>query len=85
MFDVFINISSLHEMTHDQIEMWFTHIDRVCKGWFYTKQYFEHQNPVDDIVVRKEDYPVKAHWLELLNQKCLAQQNMFEALYRVHA
>lgn len=84
VFDLFINISSLHEMTHEQIEMWFGQIDRICKGWFYTKQYFEHSNPFDEIVVRKEDYPVRPHWHELLNRKCLVQQNMFEALYRLN-
>ena len=81
--DLFINISSLHEMTPQQIDNWFNQIDRVCKGWFYTKQYFEHQNPIDEVVIRKEDYPVKTHWRELLNQRCVVQKTFFEALYKL--
>jgi putative sugar O-methyltransferase len=41
MIELFNNISSLHEMTHAQIDMWFNHVDRLCTGWFYTKQYIE--------------------------------------------
>jgi len=83
-FDLFINISSLHEMTHEQIENWFSQIERVCKGWFYTKQYVEHFNPFDDIFVTKEDYPVRTHWHKLLDRRCVVQQNMFEAVYQLN-
>jgi len=84
MFDLFINISSLHEMTYAQIEMWFGHIDRVCNKWFYTKQYIESKNPFDNIVIRQKDYPVRAHWQELLNRRSPIYSELFEAIYRVH-
>jgi len=84
MFDLFINISSLHEMTNAQIEMWFNHIDRTCKGWFYSKQYIESRNDFDGIVVRQNDYPVKTHWKELFNRTCPVQGEFFEALYKVN-
>ena len=84
MFDLFINISSLHEMTHAQIEMWFGQIDRVCNKWFYTKQYIETKNAFDNIVIRQKDYPVRAHWQELLNRRSPIYPELFEAIYRVH-
>ncbi|KAF0126990.1 MAG: Uncharacterized protein FD189_755 [Elusimicrobia bacterium] len=83
MFDLFINISSLHEMTLVQIDMWFGHIDRLCKGWFYTKQWIESVNIFDGITIRREDYPVKPHWKELLNRKNLIYPELFEAVYKV--
>lgn len=84
IFDLFINISSLQEMTSAQIEMWFNHIDRVCKGWFYTKQFVESRNPFDEVTIRQFQYPVKSTWQEIFNQTCLVQKEFFEALYRLH-
>ncbi len=83
-FDVFINISSLHEMNPGQISMWFDHIDRLCKGLFYTKQWFESDNYFDGIVIRREDYPVKPHWKELLNRTNLIYPRLFETIYKIH-
>ena len=84
MFDLFINISSLHEMTHEQIEMWFGQIDRVCNKWFYTKQYIESKNGFDGIVVRQQDYPVRPHWQELLSRRSPIYPDLFESIYKVH-
>ena len=84
MFDLFINISSLQEMTPAQIDNWFGQIDRLCKGWFYTKQYVESKNGFDDIIIRQEDYPVRAHWQTLLNRKSPIFPKLFEAIYRIH-
>ncbi|MGD0340086.1 MAG: putative sugar O-methyltransferase [Bacteroidales bacterium] len=84
IFDLFINISSLQEMTLPQIEMWFNQIDRVCKGWFYTKQYIESRNPFDEIIIHQRDYPAKSTWKEIFNQTCLIQKEFFEVLYRLH-
>jgi len=85
MFDLFINISSLHEMTPAQIENWFGQINRLCKGWFYTKQYIESKNSFDDIVIRQEDYPVRKHWKPLLNRKSPIFPELFEAIYQIHS
>ncbi len=84
MFDLFINISSLHEMTPTQIEMWYGQIDRVCKGWFYTKQYIKNINNFDGVVIRREDYPVRPNWQELLNRRSQVFSELFEAIYKLH-
>jgi putative sugar O-methyltransferase len=82
--DLFINICSLQEMTHAQIDMWFDHIDRLCKGWFYTKQYIVSKNTFDHIVIRREDYPVKADWQTLFNRINPIFPELFEAIYKMH-
>jgi putative sugar O-methyltransferase len=81
--DLFINISSLHEMTKEQIAYWFNQIDRLCSGYFYTKQWIVHENKSDGIIVKREDYPVKPHWKEIYNRQCEVQPRFFEALYKI--
>jgi putative sugar O-methyltransferase len=38
-FDLFINISSFHEMNYNQIEYYFNQINRLCRGMVYIKQW----------------------------------------------
>jgi hypothetical protein len=81
--DLFVNISSLHEMRRDQIAHYFELIDAHCHGHFYTKQWIRSINPFDDIVVKREDYPVPAHWSARLDRVHPIQTHFFEALYDV--
>lgn len=82
-FDIFINISSFHEMTTSQIETWFDHIDRLCKGYFYTKQYISSHNGFDEILICEEDYPIKSNWVEVLNRKSQIFPALFESIYKI--
>jgi hypothetical protein len=70
-------------MNLSQIENWFSQIDRLCSGYFYTKQYFEHANHVDEITIRQPDYPVRPHWKEVLFRKSPTFPSLFEAIYKV--
>jgi putative sugar O-methyltransferase len=81
--DLFVNISSLHEMTMPQIEAYFALIDRLTAGYFYTKQWFVSENPQDGIRVKHTDYPVRQHWRELYLRKTPVQPSFFEAMYAV--
>ena len=81
-FDLFVNVSSLHEMTFAQIALWFEHINRLCTGHFYTKQWNEHENSFDDIVVKRSDYPYNSGWTEVFNRTCELHPRFFEGLYR---
>lgn len=83
-FDLFINVSSLHEMTFEQIALWYRHIHRLCSGYFYTKQWMEHQNEHDKIVVKRKDYPRNPEWEQLFDRTCALHPRFFEALYRCH-
>lgn len=82
-FDLVINISSLHEMTTEQVGLWFGQIDRIAAGRFYSKQWIEHQNHFDAVTISRESYPVPAGWKALFDRPCEVQPRFFEALYEV--
>lgn len=81
--ELFVNISSLHEMRPDQIAVWFELIDRHTVGRFYTKQWLHSVNVFDDLVIRREDYPVPEHWEAILDRDVQIPPDFFEAVYRV--
>jgi putative sugar O-methyltransferase len=79
--DLFINVSSLHEMRPAQIGYYFEQIARHCDGWFYTKQWVRSINQFDDLIVRREDYPVPSRWTAVFDRVHPVQTHFFEALY----
>jgi putative sugar O-methyltransferase len=81
--DLVINISSLHEMRRDQIAFYLHQIERHCAGAFYTKQWLKSVNTRDDLVLRREDYPIPDHWREIYSRQHEIQTLFFEALYQV--
>ncbi len=81
--DLFINISSLHEMKMQQIKEYFNLIDKLTKGYFYSKQLFISKNRVDGIAIKKNDYPVPSNWQELYSRPAKVQVYFFEAMYRI--
>jgi putative sugar O-methyltransferase len=83
IFDGFLNICSLQEMKPEQIQNWFRHIDRLCRGWFFTKQYKESVNPFDGVVVRKTDYPVPSNWSTVFDRDNPGNTSLFEAMYKL--
>jgi putative sugar O-methyltransferase len=83
--DLFINVSSLHEMRREQIERYFELIAEHCHGFFYTKQWLRSVNPFDDLVVLREDYPVPAGWRAVFDRVHPVQTRFFEALYATAA
>jgi putative sugar O-methyltransferase len=83
--DLFVNISSLHEMRIEQVEEWFRLIDQHTSGCFYTKQWVRSVNVFDDLVIRREDYPVPEHWVTLVDREVQAPPDFFEAVYRVRS
>ena len=81
-FDVFINISSLHEMTLEQIKHYFGLINEYCNGYFFTKQWLNWTNPHDNLTISYKDYPVPSNWKLIFFRKHLIQKGFFEALYK---
>jgi putative sugar O-methyltransferase len=81
--DLFINISSLHEMTHAQINNWFNQINRVTNGWFYTKQFKKYPNLIDNLIIREEDYPSHSDWEEKVRRTNPIFQEFFEVVYKI--
>jgi putative sugar O-methyltransferase len=83
MADLFINISSFHEMRKEQVEYYFGEVDRLTKSYFYFKQWKSWKNPKDEIVVTQNDYPVRKPWQKIYWRGCRVQSQFFEALFRV--
>lgn len=83
MVDIFINISSLHEMRFDQIEYYFNSIDRLTKKHFYFKQWKKSVIPFENITIEESDYPVRKQWSQIYWRECKVQTYFFEALFRL--
>ena len=79
--DLFINISSLHEMRMDQIRYYFKVMEKLTRKYFYTKQWKETTIPYENVVIRQEDYPVDQNWRQIYARECKVQDLFFEALY----
>jgi putative sugar O-methyltransferase len=81
-FDLFLNISSLHEMSVAQIRYYFRQIHRLTRqqGCFYLKQWkVSPRIPYHDFVIRREDYPFD-EWKVLVEREARVQTHFFEAL-----
>ena len=61
-FDLFANISSIHEMRRDQIKHYMELMGRATKSALYLKQQKDYVNPVDNLVIGRNDYPVPSGW-----------------------
>lgn len=79
--DLFINISSLHEMRMDQVRYYFGEIERLTRKYFYFKQWKETTVPFENETIREADYPVRDEWDLVYRQQCTIQHKFFEALY----
>jgi len=87
IIDLFINISSLHEMRLEQIQYYFAEIERLTKnnGYFYIKEWKDAFVPFedDDIHIKMEDYPVRS-WTKIFWREAKVQTQFFEALLRLN-
>jgi putative sugar O-methyltransferase len=81
--DLIINISSLHEMRHEQIAFYFSQFDRLLRegGSFYFKQWKRGVVPFENVVIRQEDYPIPASWCCEWSREAAIQTRFFEARY----
>jgi hypothetical protein len=82
-FDLVLNISSLHEMTHEQIANYLKQIDRICRGKFYTKQWRVSRAKANGFVIRESEYPIPPSWRCLYHKRHPIQRMFFEALYEI--
>ncbi len=81
--DLFINISSFHEMRIDQIRYYFGEIDRLTRRYFYFKQWKETTIPFENETITEADYPIPKNWRLINRQQCKVQTYFFEALYEL--
>ncbi len=83
--DLFVNISSLHEMRLDQIAYYFQIVRRIVRKYAYLKEWKESRIPFEEIIIREADYPIPAEWKQLYWRTCAVQNQFFEALFNVAA
>lgn len=82
-FDLFINISSLHEMARAQIKNYIKQINRLCKGYFYTKQWRKSRIQ-DNQFIKRNEYPIPRSWKTIYSRNRHPIQSMFfDALYKI--
>ncbi|RJQ48197.1 MAG: putative sugar O-methyltransferase [Gammaproteobacteria bacterium] len=82
-FNLFLNISSLGEMRLEQIRNYLFQISRMTHGYFYSKQWVTSVNTGDNMVIRKEEYPVPPGWEIVYSRNTIVQKKFFETLYRI--
>ena len=83
--DLFLNISSLHEMTIEQITHYLGQADRLTDGHMYTKQWLKSRAPGNEFRIGEHDYPIPDSWTPVYHRRHPFQPRFFHALYRVPA
>jgi putative sugar O-methyltransferase len=82
--DLAISISSLQEMTQDQIRQYLEMFDVVASGGVvFLKQWADWHNAVDNIAATFADYPFPTRWDPLLWQPAPVQTRFIQAAWRV--
>jgi hypothetical protein len=71
-------------MTREQINLYFDEVDRLTRGVFYVKQWLRSRTtPEEGFVLRHGEYPVKAAWKNLYDERHPFQSWFFHALYAI--
>ncbi len=81
--NLFINISSFHEMRPDQINYYFSCIDKLIKKYIYIKQWKFTKVPYENITLTEKDYPIRKNWKKIYWRECKVQTRFFEALLHI--
>jgi putative sugar O-methyltransferase len=81
-FDVSVAISSMHEMRHDQIRHYMALLGRTTRYALYLKQQKGYVNPVDNLVIGKDDYPIPFGWAPTNERFDLINPGFFERVYQ---
>jgi putative sugar O-methyltransferase len=79
-----ISISSLQEMTPDDVASYLRLIDANASGGFvFLKQWTEWRNPVDGVTLRFTEYPIPARWRLVFAEPPPVQTRFTQAFWRV--
>lgn len=82
--DVALSISSLQEMTAEQVRGYLGVLGRAAAGGIvFLKQLKAWRNPADGIVVRFDEYPVPQGWTPLFREVAPVQTTFEQAAWRV--
>jgi putative sugar O-methyltransferase len=82
--DLAVSISSLHEMTPQQVESHLRLLDEVVvDGVVFLKQWHTWHNPVDDVLMEFDRYPIPAAWALVFREPSPVQTRFAQAAWRV--
>jgi putative sugar O-methyltransferase len=83
--DMFVNISSFHEMRMAQIKYYFREMERILKkgGLLYMKEWIKSQIPFENVTISYKDYPFHELWKKIFFRRAKIQTEFFEALYKL--
>lgn len=81
-FDLFANISSMHEMRRDQIKHYMELMGKSTKSVLYLKQQKDYVNPVDNLVIGRNDYHPPSGWALSQERFDPINPGFFERFYR---
>jgi len=83
-FDLGISISSLQEMTPEQVATYLRLLDRTTGGGtVFLKQWTTWRNPDDEVQLRFADYPFPQRWKRVLHETAPVQTRFIQAAWRV--
>lgn len=81
--DLFLNISSLHEMRIDQFRRYFGVLRRLIRKYSYLKQWRKSNIPSENVIVREGNYPMPAEWKKVYWRPCAVQDYFFGARFEL--
>ena len=81
--DLVVCISNLHEMTREQIHFYYDEIDRLCRAYFYSKQWTKSMARENGFTIRHRDYPIKPWWREVFNCRHDVQSWFSHSLHEI--
>jgi putative sugar O-methyltransferase len=78
--DLVVAVSSLHEMTSEQVAHYLDLFDRVARGGrVYLKQWQRWANPEDGITLDFGEYPIPPGWRRVFDEAAPVQTNFRQA------
>lgn len=82
-FDLAVSVSSLQEMTSEQVRGYIELLDRSVHGTVFLKQWRDWLNPDDGVRLRFADYPVPPSWRPLFSEPAPIQTDFVQAAWTV--
>lgn len=82
IFNLIVTVSTLHEMTPDQISHYINQSDRLCRDFFYFKQWKKALYK-ESGYIKEDEYPIPPRWKKIYHRRHKIQRMFFEALYKV--
>ncbi|MGA2514337.1 MAG: putative sugar O-methyltransferase [Candidatus Limnocylindrales bacterium] len=82
--DLALTISSLQEMTPAHVAAYLEMFDRTAEGGLvYLKQWRAWRNPVDQVELAFERYPIPARWALLFKERAPVQTSFIQAAWAI--